>query len=132
MTLQAKYLDYAVPDRLALKYLGNRDALQMLRFRAVQVANHVPKLLDVRHAHASSKSPTLQKDRSTPLSFRAADSATFSNSCSTWASGAVRTIAPHPLQGEISFRPTLVYYKASLAISTAGVMRHDGSGYSPA
>lgn len=66
MALEAEYLDYAVPYRAALKHLFDRNALQMLDFSAMQVVNHVPKLLNVRHAHASTRSPTLQKDCSTP------------------------------------------------------------------
>ncbi len=64
--LQAKDFDHAIPYRFALEGFGNRNALQMLRLRAVQVMDHVPKLLNVRHAHASTRSPTDQKDGSTP------------------------------------------------------------------
>src|SRR5450432_2342443 len=66
MALESEYFNDSVPYRLALKRLDHRYAFQMLRFRAVQVVNHIPKLLNVRHAHASTRSPTPQNDCSTP------------------------------------------------------------------
>ena len=67
MPRQMEDLNNSVPHRLSLKALCYRHALQMLGFSTVKVMNHVPKLLNVRrHATASSKSPTLQNDCSTP------------------------------------------------------------------
>lgn len=55
-----------VPYRLTLMRFCHRNALQVSRFRTMQVANHVAQFFDVRHATASSNSRTLQKDCSTP------------------------------------------------------------------
>jgi hypothetical protein len=41
MALQPKYFNHTVPNRLTLKSLRYRDALQMLGLRAVQVVDHV-------------------------------------------------------------------------------------------
>ena len=66
MPLQSKNFNDSIPNRLSLKDFFYRNAFQVLCFRAMQVVNHVSKLLNVRHAHASTRSPTLQKDCSAP------------------------------------------------------------------
>src|SRR5437879_4334223 len=66
MPCQTEHLNNTVPNRLALEPLRNRNALQMAGNRPVQVVNHIAKLLDMRHAEASNKSATVQKDGVTP------------------------------------------------------------------
>ena len=66
VSLQPKDFDDSVPYRLPLERLDYRHALQMLCLPAVQVVNHIPQFLNVRHTVAPTKSATLQNDCSTP------------------------------------------------------------------
>ena len=65
MTLQQKYFNDTVPDRLPLKLLGDWDAFQVTRLRLVQVLNYVVKFLNMSHT-ARTKSSTVQKVAVTP------------------------------------------------------------------
>ena len=67
MIFQAEYLYNAFPNRLTLERFFYGNAFDVRSFRAMQPPDYIPQLVEVcAHATASSKSPTLQKSRSTP------------------------------------------------------------------
>jgi len=61
VSFQPEDLNNPVPNYLPLKSLCYRDAFKMLGFPAVQMVDHVAQFLDMRHAAASTRSPTLKK-----------------------------------------------------------------------
>ena len=67
MAGKLKYFHDAIPDRLAHKRLFYWNTLEVRRLRAVKLPNYISQLVQVgAHAAASTRSPTVQKSRSTP------------------------------------------------------------------
>jgi len=68
MADQIEYFYNTVPYRAALEHFLDWYAFHVLRLDAVQLSDYVAQLVDIRHAAfaASTSSPTLQNDGSTP------------------------------------------------------------------
>ena len=67
MPRQVEYLKNAIPHGPTLKRFLNRNTLHVFCLGSMQLVNHVAKFLVMRHAiTASTKSPTVQNERSRP------------------------------------------------------------------
>lgn len=61
-----KNFNDSVPDRLTIKSLSDWNTFEVAGFHAMQLADYLFEFLDVIHAAASTKSPTLQNVGETP------------------------------------------------------------------
>src|ERR1041385_1953782 len=66
MADQIKNFDNSIPHRFPLVLLFYGYALDVRCFHAVKLHNHISQFLNMAHADASTRSPTLKKSRSIP------------------------------------------------------------------